>query len=210
MNRLLFAGALALTTATATAARAQQPFGTGPYDPAVPTPRSVLGYEVGDRFTPHHMLSRYIERVAATSRRVHVDTVAVTFEGREVFMLALSSEANIARLEQIRADAARLADPRNAAAADLNAAVGRMPATVWLGYSVHGGEASGVEAAIALLYQLAAGRDAETHAPLVATQAIPRPLVPEDLVATVRLLISDGAGALTGQVIEVGGGLVFR
>ena len=89
MNRLLLAGALALTATTI--ARAQQPYGTGPYDPAVPTPRSVLGYEVGDRFTPHHMLSRYIERVAATSRRVHVDTVAVTFEGREVFLLAVSS-----------------------------------------------------------------------------------------------------------------------
>jgi hypothetical protein len=33
---------------------------------------------------------------------------------------------------------------------------------VWLGYTVHGGEASGTEAALALLYQLAAGRDAET------------------------------------------------
>ncbi len=58
--------------------------------------------------------------------------------------------------------------------------------------------------------ELAAGRDAELHAPLVATQAIPRALVPEDLVATVRLLISEGSGALTGQVIEVGGGLIFR
>jgi len=161
MNRLLLAGALALTTAPAAAA--QQPFGSGPWDPAVPTPRAVLGYEVGDRFTPHHLLSRYIERVAAASRRVHVDTVAVTFEGREVYLLAVGSEANIARLEQIRADAARLADPRNATSAELNAAVGRMPPTVWLGYSVHGGEASGVEAAVALLYQLAAGRDAETQ-----------------------------------------------
>jgi NAD(P)-dependent dehydrogenase (short-subunit alcohol dehydrogenase family) len=58
--------------------------------------------------------------------------------------------------------------------------------------------------------ELAAGRDLETHAPLVATQAIPRSLVPEDVVAAVRLLVSDGAGALTGQVIEVGGGLIFR
>ncbi|GAA2555065.1 3-hydroxybutyrate dehydrogenase [Winogradskya consettensis] len=45
---------------------------------------------------------------------------------------------------------------------------------------------------------------------LVATQAVPRELIPEDLVATVRLLASDGSGALTGQVLEVGGGLVFR
>ncbi|GAA0581428.1 3-hydroxybutyrate dehydrogenase [Paractinoplanes ferrugineus] len=58
--------------------------------------------------------------------------------------------------------------------------------------------------------ELAGGRDVESHAPLVATQAIPRSLLPEDLVATVRLLVSAGAGALTGQVIEVGGGLVFR
>jgi NAD(P)-dependent dehydrogenase (short-subunit alcohol dehydrogenase family) len=58
--------------------------------------------------------------------------------------------------------------------------------------------------------ELAAGRDQESHAPLVATQAIPRALIPEDVVATVRLLISDGSGALTGQVLEVGGGLVFR
>ena len=58
--------------------------------------------------------------------------------------------------------------------------------------------------------ELAAGHEAEAHAPLVATQAIPRALLPEDLVATARLLVSEGSGALTGQVIEVGGGLVFR
>jgi hypothetical protein len=152
-----------LLALAASAAAAQQPFGSGPYDPAVPTPRSVLGYEVGDRFTPHHMLTRYIERVAAASRRIRVDTVALTFEGREVFLIAASSEANIARLDQIRADAARLAEPRGGSASDLAAAAARMPAVVWLGYTVHGNEASGVEAAIALLYQLAAGRDAETQ-----------------------------------------------
>ena len=58
--------------------------------------------------------------------------------------------------------------------------------------------------------ELAAGKDAEAHAPLLATQALPRALVPEDLVATARLLVSEGSGALTGQVLEVGGGLVFR
>ena len=133
-------------------ARAQHALAeAGPFDPAVPTPRSVLGYEVGDHFTPHHLLMRYLERVAAASPRVRLDTVAHTFEGREVVMVIVTGEANRQRLDQIRADAGRLADPRGAAAAELDAAVARLPAIVWLGYSVHGPEASGVEAAIAMV-----------------------------------------------------------
>ena len=59
--------------------------------------------------------------------------------------------------------------------------------------------------------ELAGGRDdPELHAEIVAKQAVPRRLVPEDLVAAVRFLVSDGAAAMTGQVIEVGGGLVYR
>ena len=59
--------------------------------------------------------------------------------------------------------------------------------------------------------ELAGGRDpAEAHAAIVARQAVPRHLMPDDLVAAVRFLVSDGASALTGQVLEVGGGLVFR
>ncbi len=144
-------------------AGAQQPFAaSGSYDPAVPTPRSVLGYELGDRFTPHHLLMRYIERVALAGRRIRVDTLARTFEGREVVVVIAASEANLRRLPEIKAAAARLADPRGASGADIDSLVARTPAIVWLGYTVHGNEASGTEAAIAGIYQLAAGTDAET------------------------------------------------
>ncbi len=135
----------------------------GQYDPAIPTPQSVLGYEVGDRFTAHHMLMRYIDRLAAASRRVHVDTVARSFEGREVMMVVITSEANQQRREQIRADAVALSDPVGAAASQASAIAGRLPVVVWLGHTVHGNEASGAESAIALMYQLAAGTDAETR-----------------------------------------------
>jgi NAD(P)-dependent dehydrogenase (short-subunit alcohol dehydrogenase family) len=45
---------------------------------------------------------------------------------------------------------------------------------------------------------------------ILAQQAIPGRLVPDDLVGTIRYLVSEGAAAVTGQVIEVGAGLVLR
>jgi hypothetical protein len=157
------AALLVMSAAPLLPAAAQHAFGQGPYDPAVPAPASVLGWEVGTWFTPHHVLSRYIEQLAATSRRVRVDTVAITFEGRAVYLVALSSEANIGRLAAIRADAARLSDPRGVQASELSTVVQRIIPAVWLGYTVHGGEASGTEAAIALMYELAAGNSPETR-----------------------------------------------
>ena len=143
---------------------AQHPFNpAGSFDPAVPTPRSVLGYDVGERFTPHHLLMRYLERLAATSRRVRLDTVGVSFEGREVMLVTVTSEQNQGRLEAIRKDAAVMADPGSSSPALVEQVAARMPVIVWLGHSVHGGEASGVEAAISLLYQLAAGQDETTR-----------------------------------------------
>jgi len=49
----------------------------------------------------------------------------------------------------------------------------------------------------------------DPHPGLVAAQAVPRTLVPADLLTAVRFLVADGSGAMTGQVVEVGGGLVL-
>ena len=139
------------------------------YDPNVPTPRAILGYEIGERFTPHRLLMRNVERIAAASRRMKVDTVARSFEGREMLILTVSSKRNLSRLKEIQADAQRVGDPRGVSASDLEAATKRLPAIVWIAHSVHGGEASGAEAGLALLYQLAAGTDAETQLVLDST-----------------------------------------
>jgi hypothetical protein len=162
MNRFLLAAAVvAMLPASA---RAQHGLTDGgPYDAAIPTPASVLGYELGERFTPHHLIVRYAEALAAASPRVRLETVAYSHEGREVLLATVTSEANQARLEEIRRSAARLADPRGASSGELERLVATTPTIVWLGYTVHGNEASGVEAALATLYQLAAGQGAETR-----------------------------------------------
>lgn len=47
-------------------------------------------------------------------------------------------------------------------------------------------------------------------ADIIARQATPRRLLPNDLVSTALFLASPEADGVTGQVIEVGGGLVLR
>ncbi|MFW6205968.1 MAG: M14 family zinc carboxypeptidase [Gemmatimonadota bacterium] len=134
----------------------------GDHDPAVPTPASVLGYELGDRLTPHHMVIRYLTRLAESSPRIRVDTVGYSHEGRPVLLAIATSAANQARLDDIRAVNRRIADPRGGPAAELDALAETAPVVVWLGYTVHGDEASGTEAALGTLYQLAAGQDPGT------------------------------------------------
>jgi hypothetical protein len=102
---LILAAAAVLTASPATSQHALVP--GGPYDAAVPTPQSILGYAVGERFTPHHLLMRYLDALAAASPRVQLDTVAHSFEGREVMLVTVTSEANHQRIEP---------DPRGCAA----------------------------------------------------------------------------------------------
>ncbi len=139
-------------------------FDHGPYDPSVPTPASVLGYEIGETFTPHFLIDRYLTALAEASPRITMDTVAFTHEGRPVLLAVATSKANQARIDGIRADLQRLADPRGASRSELEALVERTPTAVFLAYTVHGNEASGAEAALATLYQLAAGQDPGTRA----------------------------------------------
>jgi NAD(P)-dependent dehydrogenase (short-subunit alcohol dehydrogenase family) len=49
----------------------------------------------------------------------------------------------------------------------------------------------------------------DPHAGITDGQVVPRTLVPDDLLTAVRFLVADGSGAMTGQVLEVGAGLVL-
>ena len=51
------------------------------YDPSVPTPRSVLGSEVGEWHVRHDQLVQYMEALAAASPRVSIQEYARSHEG---------------------------------------------------------------------------------------------------------------------------------
>ncbi len=125
------------------------------YDAAIPTPEAVIGHVIGTRHTRPHQLVDYFRAVEASSDRIIVEQHALSYEGRPLIHAVVTSPANHARLEELRRNQLRLSDqPGGVTQADLDS----MPVVVYMGYSVHGNEASGSEAGLLLLYHLAAGR----------------------------------------------------
>lgn len=140
-------------------------YAKGPYRSAVPRPDDVLGYAIGSWHTQYAWQERALLAVAsAATDRVHVEEIGRTNEKRTMRIFVVSSPENIARLDQIRADLDRLADPRGVSQADLDAAAARTPVVVWFSGSVHGDEVPGFEASMALLYHFAATEDPATLA----------------------------------------------
>lgn len=118
------------------------------YDASFPKPADVLGWEVGEWHVRHDQLVSWYKHVAENSPRVTLSEYARSHEKRPLLLAAVSSPANLARLEEIRA--AHVEAVRSGARSDGG------PNIIWMGYSVHGNESSGANAALLLAYHLAA------------------------------------------------------
>jgi hypothetical protein len=141
---------------------ASRPFFQGTsYDPAVPSPDALLRQPLGT-FTAHHgEILAALRAMAEKTSRMRVVPFGRTHEGRELVYAVVGSPENVRDLERIRADLARLADPRGLADADAERIVKSTPAVAWLGYSIHGDETSGSDASLAVAHHFAAGASAD-------------------------------------------------
>ncbi|HJU88756.1 MAG TPA: M14 family zinc carboxypeptidase [Gemmatimonadaceae bacterium] len=138
-------------------------YARGPYRAAVPRPESILGFEIGDMQTQFLLQERVLLAIAEAAKdRVRVEEIGSTYEGRPMRLFIVSSPENIQRLDAIRSDLDRLADPRSLPAADRDALIARVPAVVMINESVHGNESPGFETAMPTLYQLAASDEPAT------------------------------------------------
>ena len=124
------------------------------YDKAIPTPEAFLGYQVGSQHATPYEIGAYCKKVASLSPRIKLETYGRTFENQELLLLTFSSPQNIANLAKIKADHALLANPQTSKSLNLQ----NMHGVVWLGYSVHGNEASGTNSALLTVYHLAAAQ----------------------------------------------------
>ena len=85
-----------------------------PASRTVPTPKVVLGDIAGapNKLPYSREVYDYMRRLDAASPRVRVYSIGQTEEGREMIAVAVASEALMNRLDQNKANLAKLADPR--------------------------------------------------------------------------------------------------
>ena len=93
-------------------------YSRGPYRAGIPRPEQILGYDVGEMNTQFALQEKTLLAIAdAAKDRVHVEAIGSSYERRTMRLYIVSSPENIARLDAIRADLDRLADPRGASQA---------------------------------------------------------------------------------------------
>lgn len=132
---------------------------------AVPTIASVIGTPVGtDYFLANYdQLERYFKAVAAVSDRARLVEIGRTAEDRPQYMMIVSSPANMAKLDQYRDIARRMAQGRGldeGSAASL-AREGR--AIVWIDGGMHAAETVHAQALMAAVEHFTRADDEETR-----------------------------------------------
>ena len=130
-----------------------------PASKSVPTPSAVLKDVAGaPGILPYsHEVYAYMRMVEKATPRVKVVSIGKTEEGREMIAVAVSSEANIAKLEANRASLAKLADPRTINMDDAEAdrlAASSVPVYYITG-TIHSPETGAPTALMELVYRLA-------------------------------------------------------
>ena len=142
-----------------------EPYFTSPlvdYLPAsktVPTPQKVIGDIAGapGKLPYSSEVYEYMRMVEKASPRVKVYSIGKTEEGREMIAVAVSSEANIAKLEENRGRLAKLADPRtiNMNDAEADKIVDQSVPVYYITGTIHSPETGSPTALMELVYRLA-------------------------------------------------------
>ena len=130
-----------------------------PASKTVPTPSKVIGDIAGapGKLPYSTEVYEYMRLVEKASPRVKVFSIGKTEEGREMIAVAVSSEANLAKLDENKARLAKLADPRTIGMNDAEAdkIVDQSIPVYYITGTIHSPETGSPTALMELVYRLA-------------------------------------------------------
>ena len=126
------------------------------FDPAIPTPESYLGANIGTWHVRHDQLVGYMKLLAEKSDRISIEETGRTHENRPLVLLTITAPKNQGNIDAMRKS--HINTITSGAPTDKNA-----PLFFYMGYSIHGNESSGSNAALAIAYYLAAGQSEQVN-----------------------------------------------
>lgn len=124
------------------------------YDKNIPTPEAYFGHQIGEWHISHDQLVGYMRALAAASPKAKLVEHGRSFENRPLIHLVITAEKNQKVLEDIKSQHQALTNPARSGNVDIN----KVPAVLYQGYSIHGNEPSGGNAAPLVAYYLLAGK----------------------------------------------------
>ena len=130
----------------------------------IPTPSAFLGMTVGaDRtVADYRQILAYFKALDAASPRVEVEILGKTTLGEDLFLAAISSEANLANKKRLQEIARKIADPRGLTEAETDALVREGKVFLFITCNIHSTEIGASQMAMEWAHALATAQDAET------------------------------------------------
>jgi hypothetical protein len=120
------------------------------YNQNIPSPEQIIGHQVGEWHVTHDKLIQYMYALANASDRITIEDRGQTFEDRPLLLLTITSPKNHQKIKSIKKTHMDATDGVS------NTNSNNMRLVLYQGYSIHGNEPSGANAALLVAYYLAA------------------------------------------------------
>jgi hypothetical protein len=146
---------------------------------SIPSPDSFFGFKVGDRHLRPDQIVSYLKALDEASDRISMEQYGQTYEDRPLILLTITSPENHRNIAALKERHQALCDPSRSATVDIE----HLPVVVWMGYSVHGNEASGSNASVEVAYELASRQGPEIEHMLEETIILIDPMINPDGLA---------------------------
>lgn len=125
-----------------------------PFSQNITTPEDFLNYQIGEWHITHDQLYYYLKQICEESPQCILEEYARSHENKPLINLIISNSENIKNIDNIRKAHNQLVDPR----LKININISSLPLVLYQGYSIHGNESSGANAAVLNAYYLLAGQ----------------------------------------------------
>ena len=131
---------------------------------AIPTPEQILGFEIGADYhlATYAQAIEYLRKLEEHSQRIRLFDIGETSEGRVMTYAVISSESNMARLDEYKRISEQLARAKGLGDEEARKLAASGKAIAYIDGGLHASECAPAQHNIQLAYELVSGGDPET------------------------------------------------